>query len=105
MGFGASNGGGYAVNHLDIAPQLASLVLAFYNMGGQGMGGYPGVYPGYDPGAGGGCWSSDRRAEQNTRCRYCGVSYMSTTFLSFLCTRIVKCGALIHIASHFVIVG
>ena len=24
-----------------------------YNMGGQGMGGYPGVYPGYDPGAGG----------------------------------------------------
>ena len=34
----ACNGGGYAVNHLDIAPQLASLVLAFYNMGGQVMG-------------------------------------------------------------------
>lgn len=31
----ASNGGGYAVNHLDIAPSLAPLVLAFYNMGGQ----------------------------------------------------------------------
>ena len=31
----ACNGGGYAVNHLDIAPQLASLVLAFYNTGGQ----------------------------------------------------------------------
>ena len=26
------------MNHLDIAPQLASLVLAFYNMGGQVMG-------------------------------------------------------------------
>jgi hypothetical protein len=34
----AANGGGYAVNHLDIAPQLASFVLAFYNMGGQVMG-------------------------------------------------------------------
>ena len=31
----ASNGGGYAVNHLDIAPAVASLVLAFYNTGGQ----------------------------------------------------------------------
>lgn len=31
----ASNGGGYAVNHLDIAPTIASLVLAFYNTGGQ----------------------------------------------------------------------
>jgi len=31
----ASNGGGYAVNHLDIAPSVASLVLAFYNTGGQ----------------------------------------------------------------------
>jgi len=31
----AANGGGYAVNHLDIAPTIASLVLAFYNTGGQ----------------------------------------------------------------------
>mmetsp|Transcript_11444 Transcript_11444/g.23065 ORF Transcript_11444/g.23065 Transcript_11444/m.23065 type:complete len:414 (-) Transcript_11444:586-1827(-) len=31
----AANGGGYAVNHLDIAPTVASLVLAFYNTGGQ----------------------------------------------------------------------
>ena len=34
----ACNGGGYAVNYLDIAPSLSSLVLAFYNMGGQVMG-------------------------------------------------------------------
>ena len=31
----AANGGGYIVNHLDIAPTAASLVLAFYNTGGQ----------------------------------------------------------------------